>query len=559
MYAIKCLLRSESPRDYVDLEQSLKHIPNITICDIAHLVAKHGNKRFKDMFTPNEGRLAPAAEEIITLAESGRLRFATTFLENQPQDTDAQMDHEINPTTSSDVHFALFDWFHEGNCKKREEILRKSSLLKEVAGIIDTQAVEQLFNASKRDIYFLNNMSALRHLFLFRLIYHLRNNKLNKELRRKLDAEFHGNLIFNNLGQVRQTYLNSETGNKGIDMSADSHDATFLPPVINSRSSPIPKLYVAQKISPVSKPRTANTNTKSFLELQPRETYLQALMTMQDRIEIPQIKLIYDIASAIISSESAMSAEESVAFLYNLRYANSVLYRQANYQRQMEIKTHMSPFGLFQSQGTSNYCGLCTINNIMGPAENGSFPVSVHEMDNTADLMWINMIDNPALGILERAEPLRDREGFYSYEVISALLEARGISLARISADAIEDLPPTEVHLLLLHQAKAEACDLLVRLKSSAHWLAIRVMRDRIFIMDSRQIQPSPLSIEDAAHFIKGHSRHPGAVDIVVKSKTTVTDQDMSEVKCEDNKRIPACPRDDRSEEVFQVLTYLKS
>ncbi|CAG2238753.1 unnamed protein product [Mytilus edulis] len=270
---------------------------------------------------------------------------------------------------------------------------------------------------------------------------------------------------------------------------------------------------------------------------------------MQDRIEIPQIKLIYDIASAIISSESAMSAEESVAFLYNLRYANSVLYRQANYQRQIEIKTHMSPFGLFQSQGTSNYCGLCAINNIMGPAENGSFPVSVHEMDNTADLMWINMIDNPALGILERAEPLRDREGFYSYEVISALLEARGISLARISADAIEDLPPTEVHLLLLHQAKAEECDLLVRLKSSTHWLAIRVMRDRIFIMDSRQIQPSPLSIEDAAHFIKGHSRHPGAVDIVVKSKTTVTDQDMSEVKCEDNKRIPACPRDDRSEE----------
>ncbi|CAG2238754.1 unnamed protein product [Mytilus edulis] len=79
VYAIKCLLRSESPRDYVDLEQSLKHIPNITICDIAHLVAKHGNKRFKDMFTPNEGRLAPATEEIITLAESGRLRLRLLF------------------------------------------------------------------------------------------------------------------------------------------------------------------------------------------------------------------------------------------------------------------------------------------------------------------------------------------------------------------------------------------------------------------------------------------------------------------------------------------------
>ncbi|CAG2229034.1 unnamed protein product [Mytilus edulis] len=121
--------------------------------------------------------------------------------------------------------------------------------------------------------------------------------------------------------------------------------------------------------------------------------------------------------------------------------------------------------------------------------------------------------NNPALGILERAEPLHEREGFYRYEVISATLEAKGISLAGVSADAFEDLKPTEIHLLLVHRAKAEACDLLVRLKST-NWLAIRVMKDGIFIIDSRQTHPCPLSIEDAAHFLKCHSRHHGAVDI---------------------------------------------
>ncbi|CAG2237775.1 unnamed protein product [Mytilus edulis] len=98
--------------------------------------------------------------------------------------------------------------------------------------------------------------------------------------------------------------------------------------------------------------------------------------------------------------------------------------------------------------------------------------------------------------------------------------EAKGISLTRVSADAFEDLPPTEVRLLLVQQAKAEACDLLVRLKSSTHCLAIRVMKDGIFIIDSRQTHPCPLSIADAAHFIEGHSRHHGAEDIVVKLKT---------------------------------------
>ncbi|VDI28465.1 Hypothetical predicted protein [Mytilus galloprovincialis] len=55
------------------------------------------------------------------------------------------------------------------------------------------------------------------------------------------------------------------------------------------------------------------------------------------------------------------------------------------------------------------------------------------------------------------------------YEVISATLEAKGISLAGVSADAFEDLKPTDIHLV--HRAKAEACDLLTK---QQHWKLIK-------------------------------------------------------------------------------------
>ena len=51
VYALKFLLRRESPRDYVDILLSMKYQPNITVVDVANIVAKHGNNRKKGMFT----------------------------------------------------------------------------------------------------------------------------------------------------------------------------------------------------------------------------------------------------------------------------------------------------------------------------------------------------------------------------------------------------------------------------------------------------------------------------------------------------------------------------
>ena len=41
VYYLKFLLRSESSCDYIDCLLSMKHIPNVVLIDMAHIIAKH--------------------------------------------------------------------------------------------------------------------------------------------------------------------------------------------------------------------------------------------------------------------------------------------------------------------------------------------------------------------------------------------------------------------------------------------------------------------------------------------------------------------------------------
>ena len=75
VYAIKSLLRAESPRDYIDLERSLKHRSNICVADIAHLIATHGKKTLHGFYHPHGGRIAEATEENMVIANAGNASF----------------------------------------------------------------------------------------------------------------------------------------------------------------------------------------------------------------------------------------------------------------------------------------------------------------------------------------------------------------------------------------------------------------------------------------------------------------------------------------------------
>ncbi|VDH90095.1 Hypothetical predicted protein [Mytilus galloprovincialis] len=82
---------------------------------------------------------------------------------NTNQEESSSSDSNYNPTTGSSDHLSLYDWFHHNNTKKKT--LRRCSLVREISGLVDTQTVEQLFSSSRKDLYFLNNLTPTNHMF----------------------------------------------------------------------------------------------------------------------------------------------------------------------------------------------------------------------------------------------------------------------------------------------------------------------------------------------------------------------------------------------------------
>ncbi|XP_050973526.1 uncharacterized protein LOC127169897 [Labeo rohita] len=109
--SLKCNLRAESPRDFVDLLFSWKHMPNIIIYDFARGLATHANLRAPESIPirPYEGRLAEPTQENITLARSGNLKVSLPWLEEKKSTSDPHG----HPLTGSSDHYVLSDRFHE--------------------------------------------------------------------------------------------------------------------------------------------------------------------------------------------------------------------------------------------------------------------------------------------------------------------------------------------------------------------------------------------------------------------------------------------------------------
>lgn len=99
------------------MERGFKHRPTVSISDVAHIMAKHGNKTMPSFYHPNEGRIVLATDENIKDAEEKRM-FNIACLVEKGGDYTTE-DSNSNPITDSKSHFSLFDWFHQDNCRKR--------------------------------------------------------------------------------------------------------------------------------------------------------------------------------------------------------------------------------------------------------------------------------------------------------------------------------------------------------------------------------------------------------------------------------------------------------
>ena len=145
VYALKFLLRCESPRGFVDVLLSLKHRPNVVIVDMANMVVAHGNKRLKGMFSPFQGMVAEPTEKNIRLAKSGNFKVSFPFLREYLNESKS-LNYGSHPGTNSNIHLCLFDRFHEGNCKGKQEVLRRVTLVEEFHSFVNTQLAEQLYS-----------------------------------------------------------------------------------------------------------------------------------------------------------------------------------------------------------------------------------------------------------------------------------------------------------------------------------------------------------------------------------------------------------------------------
>ena len=141
----KWLLRGQSPRDYIDLLLSLKHAPNVTLCDFPHMVASHVNKRKANFLRPFEGRVHPPTDQNIELFENGRLEpISLPFLEscNPAIIPIFELDPSVHPQSLLASRYCLYDMFHDGNTKQKKEKLRSPLLVKELVRT-NTETSEQ--------------------------------------------------------------------------------------------------------------------------------------------------------------------------------------------------------------------------------------------------------------------------------------------------------------------------------------------------------------------------------------------------------------------------------
>ena len=201
IYAVKFLLRAESLRESLDVMRSFKHRPNILICDMAHMVARHGNKTCINLFAPFRGHVAEATEENIAFAKDGNLHVSFLWLHSS-MFTVVNYFGGTHPVTGSNNHFALFDKFHKTNLSDAKEVISRTCCIKEVRGRINRKAVEEIHSMCDLNINFMNRMNPVTHIFMFRSIIDLKNEELNALKLCSLQSNSNMSIALDHLGRA---------------------------------------------------------------------------------------------------------------------------------------------------------------------------------------------------------------------------------------------------------------------------------------------------------------------------------------------------------------------
>ena len=207
VYSFKCVLKAESPRDYADILLTMKHPPNIVL-------AAHINKRSPNFFDPYTGRVADPSEENIKAVQERRFQqISMTWLNRIKLKSVPQIntrDTKIHPITLVQQRFSLFDKFHQYNTEQEKEMLRRTSMVKELDGVV-TETEEQLNSFLSKSIYFLDMLSPIHHYQMIKNILAVRNKVKNRNILQSLEKIGFGNFVDDEYGRKVFVHVGGDT------------------------------------------------------------------------------------------------------------------------------------------------------------------------------------------------------------------------------------------------------------------------------------------------------------------------------------------------------------
>lgn len=165
--------------------RSFKYPPTFNVSDIAGRIAILVNKTEPGFFNPYDGKPYPSTKENIDLATAGQLEKHFPWW-------NSSTDHhrgKLHPVTGTTERYSLFDRFHEKNSSQCEDVLRRLKICPQLYANTNSESHEQLHSIMNKDNYFLNMMHPATHVFMKRLLVHLRNeSKNNEEVSRQQQA-----------------------------------------------------------------------------------------------------------------------------------------------------------------------------------------------------------------------------------------------------------------------------------------------------------------------------------------------------------------------------------
>ncbi|XP_048258247.1 uncharacterized protein LOC124129125 [Haliotis rufescens] len=357
VYAFKAILRPESVRDHVDIILSMSRQPPVIISDVAPMMSRHGNKRRKNMFSPNEGRLGEATADNIKKAKEGVFSKSIPCMKEWV--TVAPVSDNDLPT--SNETFCLLDRFHEGNTKSDEELLRRITFVPEMKGSINSQVEEQLHREMNRNNYFLDAMSPGNYMFVLRLLLHFHNEHTNRKMTEAIKGKLYtdisyGEIRHDKFGRLHLSDLDNAAEKEGkTDLWTRTEDAQKHKKIsLKYHKVTLKQLQEAlQKASPsnvttfcqgTSERLLASeggTHLSNFVDVQRHKTwnlYLEAMSTPGEYVDHLVVQrtsqfLKKDIA-VFTSSEDGTASDSNVVMISGGPGAAMMLghYHEAHYQ-----------------------------------------------------------------------------------------------------------------------------------------------------------------------------------------------------------------------------------